>query len=276
MISARVIKDSISPDGVRLSTVEITMHRFVLSEFNTHRQAEKNSASSRAIPIIKQLKKILSNPAYPVEFGTAKAGMQADAPLTGIKEKLAKLVWKTSSVLAAGGTYALMKLDVHKQVANRIIEPFMWHTVIATATYEDWEHIFGLRISELAQPEIHAAIAAVKVALGDSTPQPLRIGEWHLPFVSEAEKTSGKFSIEKLKEMSVARCARVSYLTHDGLYDPEKDIALFLRLVGARPIHASPLGHVATPVPEWMATPGPFRSWRQFRHEQELRMGVMS
>ena len=265
MIYARVIEDSINKNS-RLITVEMNFPRFILSEVNTHKNLERNSASSRAIPVKKQLAKILKDPVYPVEFGTNKPGMSAGPPLRGFKADAAKLIWRTASIAAYGATWGLMKLNVHKQVANRIIEPFMWHRVIATATMGDWEHIFALRISPDAQPEISSAMLTVKHAINRSKPKTLGLGEWHLPYVTPQERE--KFDIETLKKISTARCARVSYLTHDGEIDVQKDLALHDRLVGSNPIHASPLAHVATPFKAVMGSQkGPFRGWRQYRHE---------
>src|ERR1044072_534502 len=83
---AKVLADSRSPAGRRLTTLEATFPRFVLAEFNPHRVSSRNSASSRAIPIAKQLRRVLDDPYVPIEFGSNQPGMQAAEPLA--REKL--------------------------------------------------------------------------------------------------------------------------------------------------------------------------------------------
>lgn len=273
--TAKVIADSINSEGDRLLTVEATMHRFVLAEFNTHRAFSRNSASSRAIPVSKQLAKIQSDPAMPVEFGTNKTGMQADDPLSGLYADQAAYHWLKARDAAYLATQRLsVDLNVHKQVANRMLEPWMWHTVIFSTT--ELDNFFEQRCSELAQPEIRVVAEAVRDAVNASTPEQISENGWHMPYLQEDEKN---LDIDVKKKISVARCARVSYLTHDGSRSIEKDLELYERLVTAQPPHWSPLEHVATPDlknksfvsngTETFAVPtlGNFVGWRQMRHD---------
>lgn len=262
MVRATVIADSISPDGVRLTTVEVKIHRFIHSELMTHRVFSRNSASSRAIPIEKQLARILSDLAMPVEFGSNQPGMQAGPPLAGKQLRRAEREWRKASKSAMKHAKKLLKLGVHKQVVNRILEPFMWHTVIITAT--DWDGFFDQRCHPDAQPEIRVAAECVRDAMEDSRPRLVGYGEWHLPYIQEDEYVL--YDLSKLIKISVARCARVSYLTHDGKRDVGKDIELFDRLTTAAPPHWSPLEHVATPVTSGIVDLSNFRSWVQIRH----------
>ena len=87
--------------------------------------------------------------------------------------------------------------------------------------------------------------------------------------------------IETARQCSAARCARVSYLNHDGTTpNVTKDLETFAKLAGdpngpPHPLHASPMEHQATPDrlshPEkndsWQfpTQHGNFRGWRQFR-----------
>lgn len=272
MTEAKIILDSISPEGHRLTTMEVTFHRFVLAEFNTHRMFSRNSASSRAIPVKKQIERIRENPAIPVEFGTNQPGMQAGPPLEGHALETAILDWKAAAAQAVRWAEDLMEQGVHKQVANRLLEPFMWHTVIVTAT--EWDNFFGLRANPMAQPEIRVAAEMMLDAYKNSTPTRLEYGEWHTPYIQPEEYE--EFNLDLRKQVSAARCARVSYLTHDGVRDVDKDLELFARLTEASPPHASPLEHVATP--QLLAPPmdGPFAAapvhlgnligWSQLRH----------
>lgn len=276
--SAKVILDSISSQGFRLTTMEVVMHRFVLAEFNTHRVFSRNSASSRAIPAHKQRSRVLTDPAMPIEFGTNQRGMQAAEPLDEEDTSYARYNWVKASQAAVEASRILDEsLNVHKQIANRPLEPWMWHTVIVTAT--EWAGFFEQRCSELAQPEIRVVAELMRDAYRVSNPIAVsdNIEYWHTPYIQGDEAS---LDIETKKAVSAARCARVSYLTHDGTRDVEKDLELYNRLVTASPPHFSPLEHVATPYKKNVAMIynerqntmmqksilGNFTGWHQLRH----------
>lgn len=260
---AAVIADSVSQAGARVTTVEVTLHRFVLAELNTHRVFSRNSASSRAIPVRKQIEAVLRDPALPIEFGSNQRGMQAGAALEGADHEAALTAWIGARDAAVAAVTELAELGVHKQVTNRLLEPFLWQTVIVTAT--DWDDFWAQRCSPLAQPEIRAAAEAMRAAYRASTPAALATGQWHTPYVRPDEAC---LAPEQRKRISAARCARVSYLTHDGRRDLAADDELYERLVEADPPHWSPLEHVATPAPDGDA-PGNLRGWAQLRHVVE-------
>ncbi len=255
--SARVLTDSVSPAGIRVTTMEVRFPRFVLSEFNTHRSFSRSSASSRAVPTNKMIERILQNPAMPVEWGVNKAGMSASEALTQEQAREARAEWLRARDSAVEHVRSLQKFNVHKQVINRILEPFMWHTVIVTAT--EWENFYSLRCAPNAQPEIRVAAELMRDAMNTSQPRSVDFGEWHLPLVQDDERD---LPIEQLKKISAARCARVSYLTHDGKRDIAKDIELCERLLSDR--HLSPFEHVATPSDD-VDFHANFRGWIQMR-----------
>jgi thymidylate synthase ThyX len=263
---ARVLADSVSPAGIRLTTLEVRFPRFILSEFNTHRVFSRSSASARAVPTKKMLERVLDNAAMPVEWGVNKPGMSASETLTTEQAEEAKAEWLRARDSAVEHVRNLQKYNVHKQVINRILEPFLWHTVIVTAT--EWANFFSLRLAENAQPEIRVAAQHMRAAMDASKPVPVALSEWHLPLIQDDERS---LPIEQLKKVSAARCARVSYLTHDGKRDLEKDIELCERLWSDR--HLSPFEHVATPSGngEFQAN---FRGWRQMRKELEEQSSV--
>jgi thymidylate synthase ThyX len=290
---AKVLADSVSPAGHRLTTLEATFPRFVLAEFNTHRVFSRNSASSRAIPIAKQLRRVLEDPYVPIEFGSNQPGMQAGPALEGGKREAAEAEWLrarddavrrvlslvTDPEAAAGDLIATLEqvedatrtkqrpeawLNVHKQVANRLLEPFMWHTVIVTAT--EWENFWNLRCHPDAQPEIRLIAERMRDAFEASRPTALAEGEWHLPLVRPEDREEGT-STEDLIKVSAGRCARVSYLTHAGVRDLAADLQLHDRLLESG--HMSPLEHPARPLTaaelaehEWS---GNFHGWFSYR-----------
>jgi thymidylate synthase ThyX len=244
--------------------MEVKIHRFVLAEFNTHRVFSRNSASSRAIPVKKQIARVMDDPAIPLTFPLEQKGMQGGEEVE--KRELAEEFWLQARDHAVSAATTLSLMGVHKSVTNRLLEPFMWHTVIVSST--EWENFFVQRCSPLAQPEIRAVAELMQAALFRSRPRPVSAGEWHLPYIDHEDREAVKVP-HHVCAVSAARCARVSYLTHDGKRDIEEDLALFGRLITAKPAHASPLEHVAVPA----RTPverGNFTGWRQLRHEYGL------
>lgn len=238
-----VLADSVSPAGKRLTTMEVTFPRMVLAEFNTHRTFSRNSASSRAIPVDKQIQRIVKRPFVPRYWGKNQSGMQAEAELDGEDRRTAATLWIAARDDAVHWASSLAHINAHKQLVNRVLEPFMWHTVIVTAT--EWSNFFALRANPAAQPEIRYAAEMMLQAYEDSRPTLVQEGEWHLPLI-QPEERDGTFEFsEEARKISAARCARVSYLTHDGTRDLQADLKLYERLVNGG--HMSPLEHVATP-----------------------------
>lgn len=281
-VGASIVLDSISPRGDRLTSFEITCHKWILAEINTHRMFSRSSASSRAIPIHKQIARVMEDPALPVQYAYNQAGMQASEDLTPEDQARAEklimdlrlMACQTVSELAQLGPIdpnAGKPVGLHKQWANRYLEPWMRHTVILTAT--DFDNFFYQRctkFSPLAQPEFRAVADAMYDALQASTPAEVGYGEYHTPYILEDEYTNGSdlyLPLEKRKRVSTARCARVSYLTHDGVRDHSVDMKLFERLESAEPPHAAPLEMVATPLRPQDKQIGNFNGWGQFRHE---------
>ncbi len=261
--SARVLLDSMSPAGARLTTMEVTFHRFVLPEFNTHRAFSRNAASSRAIPIKKVIAKVRADPALPVFWGKNQSGMSARTEVDGAARELAQAEWQRAlaNALASAERLAQSDIDLHKQLVNRLLEPFSWITVIVSAT--DWSNFFTQRCHPDAQPEIHRLAELMLAAYRDSTPRAVAFGAWHLPLILPDERSLDAATLRKL---SVARCARVSYLTHDNVRDVAKDLELYERLMsGGANGHWSPTEHVATPLDDAGEACANFRGWKQFR-----------
>ena len=265
-----ILADSVSPLGVRLTTMEVTSPRIILAEVNTHRMLSQNSASSRAIPTDRQLERVLQDPFVPDYWGRLQPGMQAEEEIAESDHQKAVEVWLAARDDAVARAKALLKLEVHKQTVNRLLEPFMWHTAIITAT--DWGNFFGLRDNPMAQPEIRTIAHMMRQAYESHSPMLVESGGWHLPLIQPDEHNRPEL-INDLPKISAGRCARVSYLTHDGRRDPAADIKLYKRLV--RDGHMSPLEHVATPMCDNRAARyGNFVGWKQLRkfipHEDDF------
>lgn len=233
------------------------MPRFILAEMNTHRVFSRNSASSRAIPVAKQLERIERDPFVPKAFPVNRPGMSATEYVThGNEYENRKMVWLLARDKALAGAGVLLDLGVHKQIANRLLEPFMWHTVIVSST--EWQNFWDLRISEFAQPEIKETAEAMRDAMSHSTPFPMDEDGWHLPLVTEDDWELDL--IDKIK-CSVARCAAVSYDRHLDR-DVDKEMTRYDLLAGNG--HFSPFEHAARPNGDG-ATWANFRGWQQAR-----------
>lgn len=275
MIEAIVIQDSISDHGSRLTTMKLKMHRFILAEFNTHRQFSRNASSSRAVPTTKLLAAVRSRElrAAPVSWGLNQKGMQASGELFGDTLDEVQRCWSHAANDAAYHAERMMRLGAHKQICNRLIEPFLFVPVVVSAT--DYANFFGLRLDAAAQPEMRVLAEAMKRAFDESVPLRLGHGQWHLPFV---ELAGNGLTVEESIKVSVARCARVSYESFETgrRSTVAEDVALHDRLLVSR--HLSPFEHVATP-DETCLNPafgwgypeehGNFTGWRQRRKQIE-------
>ena len=262
--SARVLLDSVSPAGIRLTTMEVRYPRFIHSELMTHRTLSKNSASSRAVPIKKMIEAVRSDPAMPLWWGQNQSGMQAQHEVPGEVRALAEAEWRLAleDALRHAERLASSEINLHKQLVNRILEPFAWITVIVTGT--EWSNFFTQRTHEDAQPELQHLAKMMLQEYRASEPRALATGEWHTPLILPDEEAS--LPLETRLKISVARAARVSYLSHAGSRDHAKDIELYERLVGGGSNgHWSPFEHVATPLPSGAGWSGNFRGWEQYR-----------
>ena len=262
MYECRVLADSLAAtNGYRLTTMEVTFPRLVLAEFNTHRMFSRNSASSRAIPVEKMIQRVLHDPFIPIYWGKNQKGMQAEIELSPEEQERAEEKWLAARDNAIVSAQQLLGLGIHKQITNRLLEPFMWHTVIVTAT--EWQNFFALRTHKDAQPEIQRIAEMMKEAYETSHPTLKYFGDYHLPLLEDEDYLRERgFTEEQLIDICVGRCARVSYLTHEGKKDPLADIALAKRL--AHSGHMSPFEHAATP--SFVAgQSGNFTGWYQCR-----------
>lgn len=267
MFDCRIIADSISrPTNKRLTTLVVTYPRFIHSEILTHRDRARNSASSRAIPWPKMMVAISENPVIPIRWGSEQKGMQTGGEIDNPAE--AERIWLAARDSALEYAKQLAALGVHKSLVNRITEPWMWITVVMTAT--EWENFFRLRCHPDAEIHFQKIAGMMKQAITVHRPVPKKSGEWHLPFIQEDEQN---LDLEVQKKCSVARCARVSYLTHEGVRNIDKDLELFERLVqGSGFGHWSPMEHPCQCLLTKTRS-GPFVGWKQYRKEFDNECG---
>ncbi len=261
-----IIKDSVSSvDGTRLITAEWIYPRFIHSEVMTHSMLAKNAASSRAIPVDRQLKMIMETPAMPASWGTNNPGMQSKNPMNPDTEKDAIATWLKARDAAVTFSQILGDKDginAHKQIANRLTEPFVMMKIVVTATH--WQNMLFLRDHLAADPTFHQLARKFGAQMRVSKPTVLDPGEWHLPYVQFLKET-GEYIVngevlplELAKIVSTSCCAQVSYRTLNDTVDKAVDIFEKLSLNSETdPKHASPTEHQATPMkathrPSWL------------------------
>lgn len=287
LATAVVIADSISDQGIRITTFQLRYWRAIHAELMTHRVFSRNAGSSRARPSQAIITQVRTDPWGPLHWGANESGMQASTELTFEQIAKAKDEWYKAASSAALNATNLLNMGLHKQIVNRVLEPFTYIDVVVTATeYANW---FALRLDKDAQPEIQQLAQAMKDAMDASKPVLLNPGEWHLPYITtndyaEAQnhvsyvisKDRPETLLDLLKKISAARCARTSYKAFDGkVASIDDDLSLFDKLMSGNLKHASPTEHQATPdyinywdgeiefVSPWLH--GNFKGWVQYR-----------
>lgn len=257
-----VLLDSINTSGDRLTTFCVAYPRMIHSELLTHKMLSKNSSSSRAIPVEKMIEQVERDPVTPVYWGKNQKGMQAREELNGAEKIGSLATWLDARTEAVEHARKLISFGCHKQIVNRLLEPWMWITVLISAT--EYNNFFNLRCHKDAQPEIAKIAYMMLEEYKKSTPHVHPVESLHLPLTTDYyDLLDAGYSINQIKKVSVGRCARVSYLTHTGKRDPQADIDLHDRLIESG--HWSPFEHVA------MASPGErsgnFTGWHQYRKD---------
>mgnify|MGYP000054672118 FL=1 len=260
LATAVVIADSISDQGIRITTFQLRYWRAIHSELMTHRTFSRSAGSSRARPSKAIIEQVAHDPWGPIVWGLNEPGMQANNVADIDVEMQSLWSWRNIAKRAANSATVLLNLGLHKQIVNRVLEPFTYIDVVVTATdYANW---FALRLDKDAQPEIQQLAQAMKDAMDASKPVLLNPGEWHLPYITGSDIASvsnylayiqdGHDSpsrrLDLLKKISAARCARTSYKAFDGkVASIDDDLSLFDKLMSGNLKHASPTEHQATP-----------------------------
>lgn len=272
-ITAKVICDSVSEQGDRITTLEIEYPRFILGELNTHRMLSKNSSSSRAIPVKEMIKQVAQNMAQPISWGAAQSGMQAGDEIEAWGDfGLGWVTWVSAMEHAQKVAYEFAEMGYHKQIANRVIEPFQMMKTVITGT--DWDNFFNLRLHPASQPEFCMLAYKIYQAMQNSKPNLLKHGEWHLPYVETFRRSNDtdeegtyngelfygrsavgkdgfnwvveKYTQDQAQRISASCCAQISYRKNDDSL--EKANKIFDMLINADTLHASPFEHLATPI----------------------------
>jgi thymidylate synthase ThyX len=262
-ISAKIVADSISEQGQRITTFEIEYPRFILAELNTHRLFSRNSMSSRAVPISKMIEQVRDAPAMPIHWGKNQAGMQAKEECKElVKDNIGNVFhvedwWQLSADEAADAAELMDEAGYHKQVVNRLLEPFQIMKTVVTAT--SFDNFFYLRCHADAQPEIKELADCMHKCYVNSVPEILFSGEWHTPYVGHKRDPERKneimYRVGKSEwfadpvialKISASCCAQVSYRLLDNSI--EKAIMIYDKLVESKPAHASPFEHQASPM----------------------------
>ena len=257
--SAKVVAHSKAPNGEELITMELEFHRFILSELNTHRSFSRNAQSSRAVPIEKMIEQVRNSPAIPVHWGKNQAGMVAEKELSldtvvmdvnymdGSYQSTLEQAWLNAARQAAGTAEMFNYAGVHKQIVNRLLEPFMKTKGVVTATRKAYEAFFKLRCHKDAQPEIKLLAERMRDSLGNSTPNELSYGDYHLPYLTV---DINEMLTEDAIKISASCCGQVSYRKLDDSLAKALKIYDLLNLpidgkYSEEPPHFSPTEHIA-------------------------------
>lgn len=266
-IIARVVADSISETGKRIATFELEYHRFIHSELMTHRQFSRNAMSSRAVPVNKMIEQVRNTPATPIHWGKNQAGMQAEVEnnnyiscpeYIGLDSEIntREMYWSLCAKVASDMAQQMSDAGYHKQIVNRLLEPFQMMKTVLTAT--EFDNFFWLRLDADAQPEIQELAKCMSEAMSLSKPELLKEGEWHTPYVTHyvfedgmkygVEDSDGQMYYVSEKEaiaISASCCGQVSYRVLNNTYEKAMDI--YNKLISGSKVHASPFEHQATP-----------------------------
>ena len=276
-ISAKIVLDSINPyNDKRLTTIEVTFPRLILSETNTHGLIKRNTRSTRAVPTVKLIEEVRKGPYIPVVFRSRKPGMAGGTPLVGKDLESARREWLYGSYAAVKAAENLVALNVAKEHAGRVLEPYLWTTAVWTATH--WNNMLALRDTEGAQPEFQILASKIKECLAESVPVYRAV---HFPYVDDDQENDTFLDrIPNLIYVSAARCAMVSYSSYESGSDERRDMQLGEKLFQEG--HMSPFAHLGLSVEGFDGWSDSFDGWIQVRkmlpyeHDFSLRKSGVS
>lgn len=298
--SAKVVCHSEAPNGEQLITLEIELHRFILPEFNTHRSFSRNFQSSRAVPIEKMIDQVRNNPAMPVHWGKNQKGMVAEQEHSEFIDmdwalpefeklginlgKSPEQAWKIAANYAADVAESFSEAGYHKQIVNRILEPFMRTKGVVTATLSAYEAFFRLRCHKDAQPEIKLLAERMQKAIAESEPNKLRYCEYHLPYVNHSDFPPSEFGLKRdiiaaKVKVSCSCAAQVSYRRLDDSLEKALKVYGMLNLpidgeYPEDPPHFSPSEHIVRIYNVEEESSGNFHSNIFWQYRKALEYGL--
>jgi thymidylate synthase ThyX len=277
---AKVLADSIA-NGVRLTTLEVSYPRIIHGEMLRHRMLSRCAASSRAIPVERFIEQVMTEPYVPEHWGKNQKGMVAGDELNWVDKNHTRDVWLKARDSAVTHAQQLLSIGLHKQLTNRLLEPFQWITEVISGT--EWSNFFHLRIHPDAHPDIQKTAFLMKEAMDVSQPRHVGVNQWHTPLASLEEadqilnaQIRDASMPDLMQKVSAGRVARVSYLRHSDESDWVADVKRAETMI--KHGHMSPLEHVARPLshndedklvssnlPLNEVFVGNFRGWVQYR-----------
>lgn len=223
-------------------SVSSDYHNFLANGITVHNCFSRNASSSRAVPVERTIQNILNDPWVPSDVYKNCKGMQGKDIVNEDDYDIFCEEWQEAAFKAIEVAHKMIDNGFHKQHINRILEPFTKIKVIVTAT--EWSNFFDLQLSPDADPEIQHLAKAIKLAMNAVSDTYIYInahGGRTLPYVNFDEMDAID-DLRILTLISAARCARVSYLNHDGSKpDILKDLTLAKRLIDSG--HMTPFEH---------------------------------
>jgi hypothetical protein len=243
-------------------TIRMRYPRIIHGELMTHRVFSRNARSSRAVPVRTMLLETTTIPFVPWHWGKNQKGMQAGEECNeiisispSVRDCTREEAWLYARDQANLIATSYMDAGYHKQVVNRLLEPFSWIDTLVTST--DWANFLWLRDHKDAEPHLQDLARLVKQAIEEAEVQDLKEGEWHLPYITERDRTEvemyhnfdhterEKWIMETLCKFSAVFCARISYAPFNGDASYAKELERYDNLVKSDRVHASPTEHQA-------------------------------
>lgn len=238
IISAEIITDVFNGES-RWTCFKVRYPRYIMAEVNTHRMLSRVSASSRAIPTAKLIERVRKDPFIPVHVGANQRGMSAEKEVSEETRERFLNQWKLAAGSACLSASAMESIGVHKQIVNRVLEPFLTVETLIAGT--EWGNFFKLRASKEAQPEF--ACLAYKMLEEYNNSEPKEAEGWSGPFMDQMPHG---VSHEEKKLIAVARVARISYSNFSGEINIKDDLRLAEQLKSNG--HMSPFEFVVYPL----------------------------
>lgn len=260
---AELLAYSSSWVGTNVATFLLTIPRVMLPELTRHRNFSFSVESSRAKSIEKVIEDIVKNKYYP-DWTINKKGMSGDklSDINQRKRANEKVDFLANTIINVVELSLKDELGIHKQNANRYLEPFQYIDVIVTGSLTDWlaflelrhpqgdlinkcedSEPHGINYSFPAQSEIQNIAIKVWNILKDAEPNYLEPGEYHLPY--RLENDERVYTIEEQLSYASSKCATISFGNHSEDNKTKANLdntnRLYKRLINHK--HWSPLEH---------------------------------
>ncbi len=270
--AARIVADSVSSvTGDRLTSMEVSIPRTLLPYLLNEASVSRSFTDVLDQPVADNMRSLADEPAVPIYWPAHTILAQPAHPLRTPKAHTARQTWLRARDEAVACAETLTEVGVHHTITNRLLEPFLVQRVLLSST--EWRGLLKLRHKQLGtdplvQAELTEVIDLMRRLLDKNVPEPLALGQWHLPYLRGFELKT--LPAKQAIEVSVARC-HTGLNPEQDLFNIEADLDVFRALRYASQPVLTPMGHVCTPAAQSEHPLGVLRGWHQYRyHRGEL------